>query len=352
MWGAGGMLVRTGQAPWQQPQSSGYLNEAELQTMLAEQPSLIPGVGPGAVAVRELQSGVGPTDVCVVDGDGSVTVVECKLTTNQEARRKIIGQVLDYASRLWRMDVEDFDARWRARSGGASVLEVLADSEEAPAALADNLRAGRFTLVLAVDSINDDLRRIVEYLNLHTTEGIHVFALELRRAHHGDVDILLPQVYGRELAASKAAVSGSSAGWQATWVPGDVTEFLTEHRPELVDPLTGLIAALAEMGFEAHGTGARDPSLIMVKSLPGGNVWPYAVYTGDSPRLQVNFRWTTSASMDSRLRFVTALAEIHVISDPTTVTEGGLTARPSIPLQKLAEPGQIDGLAAAAGLLE
>lgn len=107
------LLVRATGEPWQEPAQVGYLGEADMQQMLAEQPSLIPGVSAQAHAAREFHTGVGPSDVVVVDQDGSVTVVECKLASNVEIRRKIVGQVLDYAARVWRMPLADFDSRWR-----------------------------------------------------------------------------------------------------------------------------------------------------------------------------------------------------------------------------------------------
>jgi hypothetical protein len=97
--------------------SAGYINEDDLQRMLADEPSLIPGVSAQAVAVREFASTVGPSDVVIVDVDGTITIVECKLASNAEIRRKIVGQVLDYAARMWKSDIEDFVATWRRSVG-------------------------------------------------------------------------------------------------------------------------------------------------------------------------------------------------------------------------------------------
>jgi len=195
------MLVRSVGESRQAPQQVGYLGEAEMQRMLADQPSLVPGVSAQAAAAQEFQSGVGPSEVVVVDVDGSVTVVECKLASNVEVRRKIVGQVLDYVARLWRMPIADFEARWRACSGGVGVLASL--DEQAVADLTTTLEQGFFRLVLAVESINEDLRTIVEFLNAHTTEQVTVLALELRRASHGGFDILTPRTFGGELARAK-----------------------------------------------------------------------------------------------------------------------------------------------------
>jgi len=43
------ILVRSSGETWQAPAQVGYLSEADMQHMLAEQPSLIPGVGPHAL---------------------------------------------------------------------------------------------------------------------------------------------------------------------------------------------------------------------------------------------------------------------------------------------------------------
>jgi RecB family endonuclease NucS len=94
------ILVRADGEAWREPSQAGYLSEADMQEMLAEQPSLIPGVGHQAGAAREFYTGVGPSDVVVVDLNGTITLVECKLASNVEIRRKIVGQVLNYAARL------------------------------------------------------------------------------------------------------------------------------------------------------------------------------------------------------------------------------------------------------------
>jgi len=106
------MLIRVGAQGWQSLGVQGYSNEAHLQQLLAEHPALVPGVGPDAVVCREFASGVGPADVVVLDRDGNLTSVECKLASNRQVRREVVGQVLDYASRLWRMPVQTFEAAW------------------------------------------------------------------------------------------------------------------------------------------------------------------------------------------------------------------------------------------------
>jgi hypothetical protein len=193
------LLRRGSRGQFAEPEASGYANGSELQDILARHPTLLPGVEGVAVTCRELQSGVGPADVLVVHGQGDLTLIECTLAQNPRVRREIVGQTLDYASRIWRMPIADFEARWTSRTG-QSPFDAIGESATAVReGLAGNLAAGRFTVVLAVNGINRDLRRMIEYLNAVTLPQVQVLAFELARARDQDVEILLPRVFGAEL---------------------------------------------------------------------------------------------------------------------------------------------------------
>ena len=94
------VLIRRDGEAWQKPYKTGYTDEAHLQSILQEHPWLIPGVRINAHVYIEFQSGVGPSDVVAIDLENGLTLVECKLASNREVRREIIGQVLDSASRF------------------------------------------------------------------------------------------------------------------------------------------------------------------------------------------------------------------------------------------------------------
>lgn len=93
--------------------------------------------------------------------NGDITIIECKLATNDEAKRKVIGQVLEHAAFLWQMSYEELDNRVRQRLGRSlseAVTGAVADpdwDEEAfRQSLSTALAEGSFTLVIAVDGIN------------------------------------------------------------------------------------------------------------------------------------------------------------------------------------------------------
>ena len=55
----------------------------------------------------EIETGAGPADILYLTPSGQVVVVETKLWRNPEARREVVGQILDCARQLtgWSFDV-------------------------------------------------------------------------------------------------------------------------------------------------------------------------------------------------------------------------------------------------------
>jgi len=202
------ILIREHGGDWQEP-VMGYENEKALQDIIHAHPSLVTGSltreTETAVACREFQSGVGPADVIVLDAEGNLTLVECKLASNREVRREVIGQVLDYASRIWRMSADEFEQAW-VKTGGRSPFEALDDADgRIRAAVQESLESARFKIVLAVDGINDDIRRIVEFLNRITVPETGVVVVEFMRARSGTTEVLIPTSFGTDFVEAKAA---------------------------------------------------------------------------------------------------------------------------------------------------
>lgn len=110
--------------------------------------------------------GTGKADVVIVDASGEITVVECKLRANPDIRRQVAGQLLACASAISQMSFADFDGAFRRSKANTSLPDALVpgndlDEEEFRAAVDDNLRSGRMRLIIAVDEITDELKRIV-----------------------------------------------------------------------------------------------------------------------------------------------------------------------------------------------
>lgn len=236
------MLIRNrGEKTWHEPETTRYANEQDLENLVKESPEVIPGVpaGPAAVVTQLHVPDVGPADVVVIDVEGGITIIECKLQENPEIRRWVIGQVFSYAAGIAAMTVEDFNERWRARTAGTDIVESFSaplpeDIQQAEllARVSANLEAGRLRLVIAVDSMTEELKRTVTFINGHSGGTFELLGLELKYVSDGAVEILVPSVFGEESAARKA--SGSSRGplpdaYHQFW--SDLRQWVNDERP-------------------------------------------------------------------------------------------------------------------------
>jgi hypothetical protein len=211
------LMRKQGAASWQAPQITAYTNEEALEILIAESPHLLPGSANSSMVVaRQLTLPVGYVDMVGVDTDGEISIVECKLKKNPEIRREVVGQVLAYASALWRLTFEDFDRAFSAKSGLSLVQRVAQiagtgwDEEVFRSQVAVNLAAGRFRLIIVVDEITEELKSIVLYLNQHTDPSLQMLALEIGYiADHG-VEIIIPATYGEEIAQEKSKPTGQT----------------------------------------------------------------------------------------------------------------------------------------------
>jgi hypothetical protein len=154
-------------------------SEFVLRDLLYDHPEILPlaeldaSFGQVVPIGRELNvPGVGRIDAAFIDQAGRLVVVECKLWRNPEARREVVGQILDYARALARWTYEDLQrevSRALKKSGNALfdvAKAAFPDLEEAAFAddVARNLKAGRFLLLVAGDGIQEGTERIGEYL--------------------------------------------------------------------------------------------------------------------------------------------------------------------------------------------
>jgi hypothetical protein len=160
--------------------------ETEIQALVHAHPAALPiaEIDPmfvGAVAVcREMQLGkAGRVDNFLITPSGLPVLVECKLWRNPEARREVVGQILDYAKVLSRWSFSDLQREVSSRTGkGPNGLLDLAraadpkvDEIQFTDAVTINLRRGRFLLLILGDGVREDVEAIASYLQAHA--GLH-----------------------------------------------------------------------------------------------------------------------------------------------------------------------------------
>ncbi len=174
--------------------AGGGYDEAWLQRLIASHPQALP-IGEieayleDAVPIcLELATKAGPIDLLLVTPRGDIVVVECKLWRNPQARREVVGQIIDYAKELPRLTYEAFEAAIRKAepAGGAERSQSLFHRASAHAehigeadfidSVSRNLRRGRFLLLIVGDGIQEGVEQIADFLQQHA--GMH-FTLAL-----------------------------------------------------------------------------------------------------------------------------------------------------------------------------
>ncbi|WP_159802747.1 hypothetical protein [Arthrobacter zhaoguopingii] len=199
----------------------------------------------------------------MVDQAGGLTIVECKLASNRQVRREIIGQMFDYASAFWRMSMDEFEERWFKRTGKSLTDSMVSVEPGFATAVAANLSEGRFNIVLAVDAINTDLKRIVEYLNATSGPATSVIAVEYKRMISEHTEILLPTTYGEELASAKAADSERAQG---RWTEVECRSWIAANDPANLVKFDFLLEEARRHDIPFVGSAKR------AKSIPAGSL--------------------------------------------------------------------------------
>lgn len=161
-----------------------FVAEDELQEYIANSPHSTLHVSQPTAVAREVgvPPQVGSADVVVVERDGTITIVECKLAANPGSHGSVIGQALSYAAGLATLDYEGFKRRFEARDGSLTrPFEEDADWKEAAFRRAINhkLTAGVFRLVIAVDRLSPALKQALAFLENRQPGGVQISSIEL-----------------------------------------------------------------------------------------------------------------------------------------------------------------------------
>ena len=238
-----------------------FSTEAEIQDLIADHPDLLDGgqISPGnprrwvLVAAEKgiaETSGTGTrwsVDHLFVDQDAVPTLVEVKRGSSPEARRTVVGQMLEYAAhaaRTWSAeelrDAFEETAGKRGLDPDEALGELLQADEEPDAerfweAAAANLAASRLRLLFVSDAIPDSLKRVVEFLNAQMP-GIEVLTVEIKQFLGKSPQTLVPRVLGRTAAPSRRSRAGRSPNLtRESFLDGFADSELREAAERLLD---------------------------------------------------------------------------------------------------------------------
>lgn len=199
------------------PFMSGSFNEAWLQELIANNPSILPASEVGSefaplVCIgREVPVGSGETqgyiDNLYVTPSGNVVIVETKLFRNQESRRTVVAQIIDYAKELQKWDaakldkvVEDYT--YRTRGQAYRLIDLMAHhgylSFSDEGAFVDrintNLQKASFLLLIVGDGIRTGVQQLADFLNDNASMSFRLALVELEVYQHNEETIVIPNL--------------------------------------------------------------------------------------------------------------------------------------------------------------
>ncbi len=241
------------------------ISEGWLQQKLFEYPDLLPvgeidpGFGPLIPVGREIPTAVGSIDNLYVSPDGLLTLVEAKLWRNPEARRAVIGQILDYAQDMSRWSYERLDGVVKNKSN-RSLCQLVSqelsgevDEAQFVDAVSRNLRAGRFLLLIAGDGIREEMELLASFLQdpSHLRFTLALLELQLYRTTDGALYVW-PLVVSRTVEIERGVIHVSTTGDAHVQVTLDI------DRPP--PPPGGLIRSTLSRDDFFHDLAKGNPS--------------------------------------------------------------------------------------------
>jgi hypothetical protein len=250
---------------------SHYKTEADLQTLLADNPDLLPGDemsgSPQSWLLIGKEVGVpnGPEvgnkwriDHLFVDETGVPTLVECKRSSDPRARREVVAQMLDYAANgvlYWTL--AELKATFVETCGNekksADILEnfLSANStDEQPifteeafwSKIKENFAKRRVRLIFVADEISRELKRLVEFMN-ETMSEVEVLAVEIRHYWREGLKhrVLVPSLVGAtERANSSKDRNGTPPRIDKSIFMDSVNDVARPFYEKLVDEIVKL----------------------------------------------------------------------------------------------------------------
>lgn len=157
--------------------------EGWIQELIRKNPELLPvtdiepAFSPLVSVGMEVATEVGSIDNLYLSPEGYLTIVETKLWRNPEARRQVVGQIIDYAKEISQWSFDELENRVRAynrqyRDSDQGIVDTLrliedidqTDESSIVDAIIRNLQRGRFLLLIVGDGIRENVEAMVDFL--------------------------------------------------------------------------------------------------------------------------------------------------------------------------------------------
>jgi uncharacterized protein YlzI (FlbEa/FlbD family) len=210
-------------------------DEEWIQELIAANPETLPidDIDPVFCPLicigREVETDAGYIDNLYISPEGYLTIVETKLWRNPEARREVVGQIIDYAKDISSWTYTDLENQVKCYNKLTSGKEMgiidtirkftendLIDEKLFVDTISRNLARGRFLLLIVGDGIREGVERMVEYMSQTPQLHFNLALVELQVYEMEDSEQLLviPQIVTRtkEIVRAVVKLEGVSVG--------------------------------------------------------------------------------------------------------------------------------------------
>jgi len=245
-------------------------DEDELRFVLLERQAGIDDSDAG-------RSGRWAADAIFLDQTGTLTIVEDKLSHNPEIRRKMVGQMIEYAANL--LDTftvdgvrerlaqthEDVDAAIAHLLGEPELFEADTNATEVLWRNVErNLQAGAIRMVFVADRLPHELRRIIEFLNQYMNP-MEIVGVQISRmrdgAKPGGAEVLVTSVIGKTERGGKVPPPPKPPPWNKDTFFSELSNSVGEDDVGIVKRLLACCESSGgEIGWGAGATTGRFSS--------------------------------------------------------------------------------------------
>ena len=210
-------------------------------------------------------------DLLLADQDAIPTLIECKLGSNSESSRSILGQLLEYAANggfYWTAEqlqryAQQSNPDWRS----ITLSPVLQDDPSTFfQKMEEHLRAGRMRLILALDHASLRLQSTVEFLSKHLSNA-QILLVELRPFKAGNEIFVMPRLFGPNdlQRRMRTAVIGQEARDTHEWdMPSFIAEVGSRGFKQTEATMQRAISAFSVPPWQlTYGRGSVDGALLI-----------------------------------------------------------------------------------------
>jgi hypothetical protein len=340
------ILARTeSNQKWQLVQAAAFQGEKALQKLLAEEPSLISideireGSGELLIAIREFPLAIGPIDILGFSAKGDIAIIECKLASNSEIKRQVIGQVFEYGANLWEMDYENLDSVIKSRNGKTlvesfrEITDPNWDEEVFRNNIESSLQNGDFILVIVVDEISDALTRIIRFINEAGKPAFSFAALEMQHFQHSTTEMLVPHIIGVNKTTEKPRVE------RRKWDEDSFFSEIKEKHPKNLASIQQIFQWAKNNSKIWWGEGSINGSFVPVIPYDGKSFQLFAVYT--SGVIEIFFQYYLyKPPFDAEEKRIELYNKLNQI-DGVKIPKDGIKRRPSFPFEAINTPDKV-----------